>query len=278
MNSLPFPQTFPLFHWDPCRLPAPPGNRPRVFWGSWRGGGPRLRCAWGWVQPRAMHAHGAPLLAILAFVACPGFVGALVGSGRALAATPNSELYFTEQGAWAQLPAASGELRVSAFQGAQDGCACTDQAPPGQSCLAVRDGGNWCGGRGCSLCLPTCLLLCRPPPHFACAGGKLGNGWPTPAAPCGLRDWHGGRALTVLPLVPLSSLLPHRSYSTQVVANQYCQVTCGRCMCPDQCACTDIPHAGDFSCAQQVRGGMSAGIAEPRYNCCSDRSAARTHL
>ena len=42
------------------------------------------------------------------------------------------------------------------------------------------------------------------------------------------------------------------SYSASMVAMGQCTITCGRCICPGQCFCSDVPPDGSFTCAQQV--------------------------
>lgn len=59
---------------------------------------------------------------------------------------------------------------------------------------------------------------------------------------------------TAAPTVPPPA---HPSFATWMVAADACALTCGRCACPGQCVCADVPPDGKYNCAQQVQTGGS---------------------
>lgn len=51
------------------------------------------------------------------------------------------------------------------------------------------------------------------------------------------------------------------SYAAWMVAQGMCTLTCGRCACPGQCACSDVPPDGRFTCVQQAGARQASPAA-----------------
>lgn len=148
---------------------------------------------------------------------------------------------------------------VQAFADPPSTCTCTDTPPQGQSCERLRDSGAWCvgavvralcGARHCGRrrCRHRCHLEAPPPPLPPAAATA-----PRTRPPCAALHPKLPASPDPAPNAPCSAA--RRSFATWTIAQQLCETTCGRCVCPGQCQCSDVPVTGDFSCAQQVGRG-----------------------
>lgn len=134
--------------------------------------------------------------------------------------------------------------------GASPGCPCADRVPSGTSCVSQRDAGNWCAVAACT---------CDATP-FACDASTTSHtlhGATLRATPLAVPS-PSVRALPLKPAPPHNrapcrwSLLCPCSFATWMVAQGLCSLTCGRCACPGQCVCADVPPDGRYTCAQQA--------------------------